>query len=170
MAETKDDIEIVEQPNGKSKLLIIIIAVLILALAGVGAMFLMGDDTEEETAPENETTETTVKTKATPIYFSVDAPFIINFSNQSNGAVRYLQVKLKVMARDQSVIDSFSLNLPAIQHELLLLLYEQNYDELSTVGTKALQEKVLAKANEIIKTQGSTGQLEAVYFTSFLMQ
>ena len=167
MAETKDDIEVAEKSGNNPKLLIIIIAVLVLALVGVGAMFLMGGDNAE---PENETTETAVKTKAAPIYFSVDAPFIINFSTQSNGAVRYLQVKLKVMARDQSVIDSFSLNLPAIQHELLLLLYDQNFDELNTVGTKALQEKVLAKINEILKTQGANGQLEAVYFTSFLMQ
>ncbi|MDF1589407.1 MAG: flagellar basal body-associated FliL family protein [Gammaproteobacteria bacterium] len=167
MAETKDDIEVAEKSGGNPKLLIIIIAVLVLALIGVGAMFLMGDNNAE---PENETTETVAKPKAAPIYSSVEAPFIVNFSKQSNGAVRYLQVKLKVMARDQGVIDSFSLNLPAIQHELLLLLYDQNFDELNTVGTKALQEKVLAKINEILKTQGTNGQLEAVYFTSFLMQ
>ncbi|MDT8370529.1 MAG: flagellar basal body-associated FliL family protein [Gammaproteobacteria bacterium] len=167
MAETKDDIEVAEKSGGNSKLLIIIIAVLVLALVGVGAMFLMGDNNAE---PENETTETAAKPRAAPIYSSVEAPFIVNFSKQSNGAVRYLQVKLKVMARDQAVIDSFTLNLPAIQHELLLLLYDQNYDDLNTVGAKALQEKVLAKINEILKNQDANGQLEAVYFTSFLMQ
>ncbi len=169
MAETKDDIDVAEKSGGNSKLLIIIIAVLVLALIGVGAMFLMGGDSDE-TASEKTTAETAVKTKAAPIYFSVDTPFIVNFSKQSNGAVRYLQVKLKVMARDQSVINAFELNLPAIQNELLLLLFDQNFDELSTVGTKALQEKVLAKANEVLKAQATDGQLEAVYFTSFLMQ
>jgi len=169
MAEKKDDIDVAEKPTGNSKLLIIIIAVLVLALAGVGAMLLMGGD-NDQAASEQPVKENAVKTKAAPIYFSVDAPFIINFSEQSKGAVRYLQVKLKVMARDKAVIDAFQLNLPAIQHELLLLLYDQNYDELSTVGTKALQESVLAKINEILKADIGESQLEAVYFTSFLMQ
>lgn len=170
MAETKDDIDVENTSGGNSKLLIIIIAVLVLALAGLGAMFLLSDDKNDAEVTENTAAEASAKIKAQPIYFSVDAPLIINFAKQSNDAVRYLQVKLKVMARDQAVIDNFQLNLPAIQHEVLLLLFEQNYEELATTGTKALQEKVLNKINDVLKSQAGTGQLEAVYFTSFLMQ
>ena len=58
----------------------------------VTAYFLMGSD---DTA---ETTETADAPKAAPIYHEVKAPFIVNFAKQSNDAVRYLQIKMKVMA------------------------------------------------------------------------
>ncbi len=85
--------------------------------------------------------------------------------------MRYLSVKLKVMARDQLVIDAFTLNVPAIQHELLMLLLGQKYDELSTPeGTKVLQQHTLTTINEVLKAEKTSGELESVYFTSLLMQ
>lgn len=165
MAEEKDDIEITEDGGGKSKKLIII-AVAVLALAGGGAAFFLGG--EDKSATE-EMTEAAPVAKKTPIYYSVADPFITNFSDQSEGAVRYMQIKLKVMARDQQVIDAFKLHLPAIQHELLLLFHGQNYDELTT-GTKELQQTTLNKINEALKPEKLQDKIEAVYFTSFLMQ
>jgi flagellar FliL protein len=167
MAE--EDIEVVEEKKGNSKLLIIIIGVLVLVLIGLGAMmFLGGGDkpTEgEETAEEVEP----VKQKA--IYQAVEKPFIVNFSDQSKGAVRYMQIKLKVMARSQDVIDAFILHEPAIKHELLLLFYSQNYDELNTnEGTQALRKAALATINEILKQDTADAGLENVYFTSLIMQ
>ena len=165
--ETQDDLEITEETGGKSKKRIIIIAVAVLVLLSGGAamLFLGGDD--ESTADE---TAEVVAVKQAAIYFTVKDPFIVNFSNQSSDAVRYLQLKLKVMARDQRVIDAVQLHMPAIQHELLLLLYGQKYDDLNTNGTKALQIATLALINNILKAEKVENQLEAVYFTSFLMQ
>jgi flagellar FliL protein len=164
MAETQDDIELTEESGGKSKLLIIIIAVVVLALAGVGAMIFLGGD---KSANEAEV----AVVKQTPIYYALNKPLIVNFSDQSQKAVRYLSVKLKVMARDQAVIDAFKLNEPAIQHELLMLLLGQKYDELNTPeGTKVLQQYALATINEVLKAEKTSGELESVYFTSLLMQ
>lgn len=166
MAETQEDIEVTEEGGGKSKLIIIIIAVVVLVLIGVGAMMFLGDD---KPAEEAETEVTAVK--QSPIYYAVEKPLIVNFSDQSQGAVRYLSVKLKVMARDQAVIDAVTLNEPAIQHELLMLFFGQKYDELNTPeGTKALQEKTLSTINEVLKAEQTEGELESVYFTSLLMQ
>lgn len=168
MAEEKDDIEITESGGGKSKKLIMIaVAILVLALVGGGAMFFLGSD--ENQSSSDEMAEAAPAAKQPPIYYSVSDPFSINFSDQSQDAVRYLQIKLKVMARDQQVIDAFKLHLPAIQHELLLLFYGQNYDEL-TLGTKALQKATLDKINDVLKTEKLPNKIDAVYFTSFLMQ
>lgn len=168
MAEQQDDIEVAEEKGGnKTKLLIIAISVLLLAVIALVVVMLMGD--EEGSASSEQTVETV---KQAPIYYSVNEPFIVNFSEQSNGAVRYMQVKMKVMARDQQVIDAFTVHLPAIQHELLMLFYSQNYDELQTSeGTKALQQKCLETINQVLKPETSMeNELEAVYFTSFIMQ
>ncbi len=169
MAE-QEDIEVVEEKKGNSKLLIIIIAVLLLAIIALGAMMFLGGD-DDTAAEDSEAAETAEPVKQKPIYYTVDAPFIVNFKEQSNGTVRYLQIKLKVMARSQAVIDAFTLHQPAIQHELLLLFYSQNYDELNTVeGTKALRKLALKKVNEIINEDVPDSELENIYFTSLIMQ
>ena len=170
MAEKIDDVEVVDEDasGGKSKKKIIIIAVAALALIGGGAaMFLGGGD--EATDEESEEVEAVVKQAA--IYFSIEKPLIVNFKQQSKDAVRYLSVKLKVMARDQATIDAFQLHTPAIQHELLMLLLGQKYDELNTTaGTKVLQQQTLTTINEVLKAEEHEGEIEAVYFTSLIMQ
>lgn len=168
MAEQIDDVEVVEEASG-SKLKLIIIAVVVLALVGAGAWFFLGGDDSPEAADESAETAAPVKKPA--IYYSLEKPLITNFSEQSGGAVRYLSIKLKVMARDQSTIDAFTLHSPAIQHELLLLFYGQKYDDLNTTaGTKALQQKTLDTINGVLKAEKNEGEIEAVYFTSLIMQ
>jgi flagellar FliL protein len=164
MAEEREDIEITEGKGGKKKLLIIIVVALLLIGGGAAAFFMMSGSDE----PEEEKAEV----KQPPIYFAIEEAFIVNFSEQSRGEVKYMQIKLKVKARSQDVIDAVTLNLPAIQHELNMLFFSQNYDELQTIeGTKALQQSSLNTINEILKNESSVdGQLEAVYFTSFIMQ
>lgn len=169
MAEKKDDIEVVEQKSNKTtKLLVIVIAVLLLAVIGLGVVMLMGDGGDSDTDAK----ATSEAVKQPPIYFAIEEPFIVNFSEQSNGAVRYMQVKMKLMARNQAVIDSVKTHLPAIQHELLMLLYSQKYDDLQTSeGSQALQQASLATINQLLKSETSQeDELEAVYFTSFIMQ
>lgn len=166
MAEQKDDIDVAEPANNKTtKLLIGLIALLLLAVIGLGVFLLMGNGEADPAADES-------SAKQPPIYYSIDDPFIVNFSEQSDEQVRYMQVKMKVMARSQAVIDNVKVHLPAIQHELLMLLYSQKYDDLQTSeGSQALQQACLETINRILKSETSLeDELEAVYFTSFIMQ
>lgn len=166
MAEQKDDIDI-NPGKSKKKLLLGIIILVILAVAGLAAAYMLsGDDNDAES------TETAEAPKAAPIYYDVKDPFIVNFGKQSNDAVRYLQVKMKVMARNQQAIDDFVAHEPAIIHELLLLFFSQNYDDLNTSeGTRELQQATLETINQQLATLADNQQgLEAVYFTSLVMQ
>ena len=168
MAEEKlDDVEVVEE-GGKSKKMIIIIAAVVILLAAGGAfMFLGGDDEAEGDATEEEVE--VVVAKQTPIYISLEKPLIIRFKEQSKGAIRYLRVEIEVMARDQAIIDSFTLHQPAVRHELSLLLLSQKYDILnSPEGTDVLQEQILTSINTLLSSHESE-PLEAVY-ADYLMQ
>ena len=171
--EKKDDIELVESgKGGKKKLMIIIIALLLVIIAGLAAYLLLGGKADKDEAKAADAKTAQKDVKKTPIYYSVDTPFIVNFSQQSKGTVSYLQVKMKVMSRNQAVIDAFKLNLPAVQDALLKLFYSQKYDDLTTSeGVKKLQQATLNKINEILHAQEKLeGNMEAVYFTSFIMQ
>lgn len=166
MAEQKDDIEI-NPGKGRKKLLLAGIILLVLIVAGLATAYLLSSGADVDgTAPAAEAP------KAAPIYHEVKDPFIVNFSKQSNDAVRYLQIKMKIMARDQKVIDAFVTHEPAIVHELLLLFFSQNYDDLNTSeGTRALQENTLKTINQQLSSlAGEHTGLEAVYFTSLVMQ
>ncbi len=167
MAEQKQDVDINENSGKSKKMLFIIIAIVILLGAGVAAFFLMGDDSEVEP----EVAEKTKPTKQKAIYHSVEKPFIVNFQKQSDNRVKYMQIKLKVMARDPDAIDAFKLHLPAIQHELLMLFFSQNYDAMNTQeGTRALRQEALSTINAILTAEGEEQGLDAVYFTSLIMQ
>jgi flagellar FliL protein len=165
MAETKDDIEINED-SGKSKNMLVIIAVSVMLISGgTAAFFLLSG---EEATPEQLEVK---QVKQAAIYHSVEKPFVVNFKKQSNSKVSYMQIKLKVMARDQGVIDGFKLHLPAIQHELLMLFFSQNYDAMNTKeGTKILRQEALTLINDLLKTEGQENGLKSVYFTSLIMQ
>lgn len=164
--ETKEDVDIAEQGGKSKKMLFIIIGVVLLLGGGGAAFFLMGG----EEAPAEEAAEAKpVKQKA--IYHTVEKPFVVNFQKQSSNAVKYMQIKLKVMSRNQDTIDAFQLHMPAIQHELLLLFFSQNYDALNTKeGTRALRKEALNTINTILTNEGVEEGLKAVYFTSLIMQ
>lgn len=168
MAEIQKDIELKQGMSKKTKIIMIAGIVVLLAVIGGGVYWWLTKDA----VPADATEAAINAPKATPIYHEVIAPFIVNFSEQSNNQVRYLQIKMKVMARDQATINLFALHEPALVHELLMLFYSQNYDELSTTeGTQALQQASLETINNFLKQQqDSIPGLEAVYFTSLVMQ
>ncbi|KKN45659.1 hypothetical protein LCGC14_0680770 [marine sediment metagenome] len=106
-----------------------------------------------------------------PIYYKIEEPFVINFSNQSNNRVRFLQVKVALMAKEQTIIDSAILNLPMIQDELRTLFSEQNYNTVSTLdGRKKLHALATEDIQSLLREESGVEGLEKVYFTSFIVQ
>jgi len=110
-------------------------------------------------------------TAPTAIYYAIPEPFTINFLNQSNKKVRYLQIKVTLMAHDQEVIDNAKLNLPMLQDALRSLFSEQSFETVSTIkGRKTLQADALKTIKTILKQETANDKLDAVYFTSFILQ
>lgn len=111
------------------------------------------------------------KNATQPIYYSFTEPFTINFLRQSNETARYLQIKVAIMSHDQSVIDNAELNLPMLQDALRTLFTIQTLETVSTVeGRKALQQQALDTLKSLLKEETGNDKLDAVYFTSFILQ
>ncbi len=82
-----------------------------------------------------------------------------------------MQLSIQVMSRDQAVIDLVVDNDPMVRHVLLDLLGRQESEVLrGRVGKEALQAEVLKSLNTVVEDQGGSGEVEAAYFTSFVMQ
>jgi flagellar FliL protein len=167
----------------KSKRLIIIIVVAAVVLLGgiVGGVLLMRshstDEKSEDATPEKaaKTAKTAKVTKAQmpkgpPIYTELEPPLIVNFEHQNT--VRFLQVTLQIMTRDPATSELIKLNDPIIRNDLLLLLGDQPYSAISTTeGKEKLRASTLDTVRRIVSKEGGKAPfVEAVYFTSFVMQ
>jgi flagellar FliL protein len=105
------------------------------------------------------------------IYYAIPEPFTINFLNQSNQKVRYLQIKVSLKSTDEEAINGAEQNLPMIQDALLDLFSEQTYEQADSVeGRIMLQKSTLDTIKSILKEETDNDAIDAVYFTSFILQ
>jgi flagellar protein FliL len=152
--------------SNKGRLITIIIAVvLVVAGAGAGAFlepFLHSSPSKK--APPK------VEVKGPPLYLALEPPFVVNF--EAEQAVRFLQITVQVMSRDQPTLDLLKSNDPVVRNDLLLLFAGQKYATISTSeGKEHLRTDSLAAVRKVIASAGGKSELvEAVYFTSFVMQ
>jgi flagellar protein FliL len=102
-------------------------------------------------------------------YFSFDPPLVVNFDDTQ--AVRFLQLQIDVMARDEKVIESVKANSPAIRNNLLMLMNNRDYKTLMTrEGKEQLRQECLKEVQKILKKETGTTGIEDLYFSSFVVQ
>jgi flagellar protein FliL len=107
-------------------------------------------------------------TAKSAVYYAIDPPLVVNFEDGS--AVRFLQITMEVMARDQKAIESVQKNIPLIRNNLLLLMSNRNYQALmSREGKEKLREEALAEVRAVQKKQGGD-DVDDLLFTSFVVQ
>jgi flagellar FliL protein len=149
--------------GGKKGLIIAIVAVLVLGGGGFGAWKAFAGKADDNQA--------TAKVEKLPArYINLDPPFVVNFEAES--AVRFLQVTVGVMTRDPAVEQIIKDNDPRLRNDLLMILGNQSYTTVSTLeGKEALRTRCLESVRTIVKEmQGDAPKVEALYFTSFVMQ
>lgn len=110
------------------------------------------------------------KALSPPLYLALDPPFVVNF--QADQLVRFLQVTVQVMSRDPKTLDLLKANDPVLRNDLLILLANQKYAAISTpAGKEQLRADALAAIRkDLVQAGGDPKLVEAVYFTSFVMQ
>ena len=79
---------------------------------------------------------------------------------------------IQVMSRDPATIEIIKSNDPVIRNDLLLLFGNQQYSTVSTrEGKERLRAEALKTVQRVIASGGGKSErVEAVYFTSFVMQ
>ena len=110
------------------------------------------------------------KASGPPLYLALDPAFVVNF--QADQLVRFLQVSVEVMSRDPQTLQLMKDNDPVLRNDLLILFANQKYTVLaSPAGKEQLRDEALAVIRKDLTQAGGNPKLvEAVYFTSFVMQ
>lgn len=164
-------------PAGGKKKLLIFIAIGVVALGGLsaGAWLMFGGKHDEaggkgKAAESAKAQEKHEAPKGPPLFLAMDPPFVVNF--QSEQAVRFLQITAQVMTRDPKSLEELKVADPIIRNDLLLLFGNQKYDTVSTLeGKEQLRQQALEAVRKVIDANGGEPKnIEAVYFTSFVMQ
>jgi len=166
-----------EKKGGMMKIILLVNGVLLLIGIGVGVFMFMGDDEKAADGADTEMLEgeesveesKPKKSKGTPIYVPLHPAFVVNFENQEQ--VAFLQVDIQIMTYDNTVESALKTHMPAIRNELLLLLGGKQYHEINTrEGKRALSQEAIQVMQDVLKDVGASSSIEALYFTSFVMQ
>ena len=147
-------------PAKKSgKLKIIIIALLVLLLAGGGAaFFLMQPSTPAGPKP-----------LAPPQYIALEPSFVVNLADPN--AVHYLQADIQLQTRDPETAAAITLHMPIIRNKLLLMFGQQTSEQLNgRNGKEQLQKQALTEVRKVLKEQHAADKVDALLFTSVVIQ
>src|SRR5689334_244881 len=160
-----------EAPSaGKGKWLTIIIAV-VLVVAGASAGAWLGPFLTHSSAAKKAKVEKPAPVAKGPaLYMALDPPFVVNF--EAEQLVRFLQVTVQVMSREPATVELVKSNDPVVRNDLLLLLGNQSYATISSrEGKEKLRDLALEAVRKVVTNAGGKAEkVEAVYFTSFVMQ
>jgi flagellar FliL protein len=149
-------------PKRKGRLVVLLaVAVLLIGGAAGGAWWWTSHAAPKQPA---------VAAPLPPQYLALDPPFVVNF--EAEQSVRFLQITVQLMSRDPHTIELLKSNDPVVRDQLLMLFGNQKYEVLSTrEGKESLRKQALASVRSVIgSTGGNPERVEAVYFTSFVMQ
>ncbi|MES9861912.1 MAG: flagellar basal body-associated FliL family protein [Candidatus Thiodiazotropha sp. LLP2] len=164
--QESEDLDLGEEKGGKSKLIIIIaIAAVLLIGGGLAAFFLLGgdDEAEEEAAAE----EPVEEVKGPAQYLDFKPPFVVNMP----GKPSLLQIGVSIRVYSEPMAEFIRHNDPMIRHHLLNLLSAKDAKALKTREAKdALQDEMLQALNKVVKELEGPGEVDGIFFTSFVMQ
>lgn len=150
--------------KGKTLLIVLIVAIVLLAGGGVGAFMAFGSHGAKKAEAAKK------EPILPPQYIALDPPFVVNF--ESDQQVRFLQVTVQLMTRDPVTVELLKANDPVVRNDLLLLYGGQKYEVISSrEGKESLRTQTLAAVRKVVGGAGGKPEkVEAVYFTSFVMQ
>lgn len=147
-------------PKKKSKkLLFVILALVAVVSAGGGVAFWF----LKPSAPA------TAKPPGPAQYIALEPAFVVNLADE--GGARYLQADVQLQIRDADTASAVALHTPIIRNKLLLLFGQQTSQQLTgRNGKEQLQAQALAEVKKTLKAQHAANQVDALLFTSIVIQ
>ena len=134
----------------------------LLALAGGGYFWHMQTTAHAEAGKQAEASKA-------ELYLPMDPPFVVNF--RDGDSLRYLQVAVTLMSHDPKAIETAKSADPVIRDALVSLFSNQEYAAISqAAGRQKLQDQALQSVRKIVDARLGRPGIDALYFTSFVMQ
>lgn len=153
--------------GSNKKMIFIIVGALLLIGGSIGGTLLIvggGDDSaaaevEAEVAPSRDDRS----------YIDLKPAFTVNLAPEDS--VGFLQISMQVLTFNDEVAKDLEKHKPLIRNNLLVLFGQQKSVELrAPEGKEQLQKSALEAVQTVVNEHGSGGEVDNVFFTSFVMQ
>jgi flagellar protein FliL len=103
------------------------------------------------------------------LYLPLEPAFVVNFRDDES--LRYLQVGVTLMSHDPDAINVAKGADPVLRDGLVALFSNQKFSIISdAAGRQKLQEQALVTVRKIVQERLGRPGIDALYFTSFVMQ
>ncbi len=149
--------------SAKTLIIMIVAAVVLLAAGGGATFFLMkGEVSKSEPVEEAEI-------PVEKLYFDMSKALVVDFPKGS--PVQHGRITISILGEGAETIAVLKKNEPMIQNNLLMLVGAQDSSVLNTrEGKEMLRQAILDNVVAVVKKMSAHGYVEAIFFTSFVMQ
>lgn len=138
--------------------------------AGPAVMNMISPPAAEEEAGNEEGEKLAEEPSKPALYVNLHPPLVVNIRD-SLGDTHFMQITMEVMARDQELLNSVREHAAVIRNNLILLFGTASYDEVTTrAGKEKLLADGLAEIKAVMLEQVGDDNVEALYFTSLIIQ
>jgi len=167
MAEEEQQAEAEATGSSKMKLVFIILGALLLVGGSIGGTLLIVSGDDETAAAE--VSEEAEPSRGDPSYVDLKPAFTVNLAPED--PVGFLQISMQVLTFNDDVAKEVEKHKPLIRNNLLVLFGKQSSAELRAAeGKERLQKSALDTVQTVINQHGSGGEVDNIFFTSFVMQ
>lgn len=105
-----------------------------------------------------------------PGYVSLGDAMVLNLSS-GNRQLSFLQLKADVLVTDDDAKEAVEAHIPAIRHQLIVLLSEQTVMDMKTPGKREqVRQQATQDIRDIMEKLANNTDIEEVLFSSFLVQ
>lgn len=106
----------------------------------------------------------------TPGYVSMGEAMVLNLATDST-RLSFVQLKADVLLKDENSIELVKLHMPALRHQIILMLSEQDAAKMkSPVDREKLRKQITDKIRSVFKELEGKDDIEDVLFSNFLVQ
>ncbi len=148
----------------RSRMPLVIGVVALLALGAGGYLW-----QSHRTAHATNAKPAAVDVSKAELYLPLEPAFVVNFRDDES--LRYLQVGVTLMSHDPDAINIAKGADPVLRDGLVALFSNQKFSIISdAAGRQKLQEQALVTVRKIVQARLGRPGIDALYFTSFVMQ
>jgi flagellar FliL protein len=103
-------------------------------------------------------------------YVSLGKAMVLNLSNHQN-KLTFLQVKADVLVNGEDAKEVVESHIPAIRHQLILLLSEQHEADMkSSAKREEIRQQATTEIRSMIEKMSNNKDVEEILFSQFLVQ
>lgn len=108
--------------------------------------------------------------EAIPDYVSLGDAMVLNLSS-GNRQLSFLQLKADVLVNNDDAKDAVKAHIPAIRHQLIVLLSEQTVTDMKTpVKREQVRQQATQNVRDVMEQLANNKDVEEVLFSTFLVQ